>query len=94
MIGIVATIAVKQGSEKDFEAVANELVAAVNADEPGCEFYGLHRTDDPQVYVMLERYKDEAAIEAHRASAHYKEIGARMGAHMTGRPDVQILTGV
>jgi len=89
MISVVATLKIKKGQGADFEAIAGEMVAAVNANEEGCLFYQAHRTDDPDTYVFIERYKDEAAIEAHRASDHFKSIGARMGAHMASRPDVQ-----
>lgn len=94
MIGIVATIKIKEGSEKDFVSVAKELVAAVHANEPGCILYALHKTDDPQTFVMMERYTDETAVATHRASDHFKKIGARMGPFMTGRPDVLMLTEV
>ena len=36
MLGVVATLKVKSGMEKEFEAVAKELVAKVNASEPSC----------------------------------------------------------
>ena len=91
MIGNVATLKAKDGEQAAFETVAKELAAAVNANEPGCLFYALHRTDDPTTYVMMERYTDMAAVEAHRGTDHFKEIGRRMGPHMDGRPEVQIL---
>ena len=41
-------------------------------DEPGClRFDVLQDTDDPNVYYFYEMYRDEAAIEAHRAAPHY-----------------------
>ncbi len=89
MISAVARLKVKEGQEQEFEALALEMANAVNANEEGCELYEVHRGDDPQTYVFIERYQDEAAVEAHRASDHFKSIGARMGAHMAGRPDVQ-----
>lgn len=94
MLAVVATLRVKAGSEKDFEAVACELVRQVNAGEPGCELYQLHRSDDPQTYVFLERYRDQAAVDFHRGSAHFKELGAKMGAFMDGRPQILRLTQV
>ncbi len=94
MISIVATLNIKDGQSAEFEALAKELAAAVNENEDGCEYYALHRTEDPHQYVFIERYRDEAAVEAHRASDHYRSVGARMGAHMAGRPDVQILQEV
>ena len=91
MISIVARLKVKEGQEKDFEALALELTAAVNEHEEGCMYYALHRSDDPQTYVIIERYRDQAAIDAHRQTDHYKSIGARMGPHMAGRPELEIL---
>jgi len=91
MPSIVAKLPVKDGQQAEFEAAAKALAEAVNANEPDCFFYAFHKSDDPCVYIAVERYKDMAAIENHRNSAHFKELGAKMGAHMAGRPDVMIL---
>ncbi len=88
MIGVVATIKVRDGTGEQFEAVAKELVAAVRANEPGCLLYALHRTEDPGTYVFMERYRDEAALEAHRGTEHFRRIGRRMGAFMDGPPQI------
>jgi len=89
MLGIVATLKVKPGMEREFEAVAKELVAKVNANEPGCRLYALHRLDgDAPTYVFMERYVDQAAVETHRATEHFKTLGRRMGEFMEGRPEV------
>ena len=88
MIGVVATIKVREGTGEQFEAVPKELVAAVRAHEPGCLLYALHRTEDPSTYVFMERYRDEAALEAHRKTDHFRQIGRRMGEFMDGRPDI------
>ncbi|MDP6345869.1 MAG: putative quinol monooxygenase [Alphaproteobacteria bacterium] len=94
MISIVATIRVKEGCEADFESVAKELVAAVNANEPGCLFYQLHKGEEPLTYYFIERYENEAAIDTHRQTDHFKQIGGRMGPSMAGRPDVLILNQI
>jgi quinol monooxygenase YgiN len=88
MLGIVATIKVKPGMEQQFEAVAKELVAKVNANEPGCRLYALHRAETPQTYVFMERYADQAAVEAHRATDYFKALGRKMGEFMAGRAEV------
>jgi quinol monooxygenase YgiN len=94
MLGLVATIKVKPGTGAQFEAVAKELIAKVRANEPGCKLYVLHRAEAPDTYVFLERYVDEAAIEAHRQTEHMKSIGKRMGEFMAGRPELLRLTEV
>jgi quinol monooxygenase YgiN len=88
MLGVVATVKVKPGMEAQFEAVAKELVAKVNANEPGCKLYVLYRAEAPGTYVFMERYVDQAAVEAHRATEHFKTLGRKMGEFMDGRPDV------
>jgi quinol monooxygenase YgiN len=85
---IVATIRVKAGEEAAFETIARKLVAAVNANEPGCMLYTLNKGDDPQNYVFMERYRDEDAVKAHRATDHYRRLGKAMGAHLDGAPAI------
>ena len=94
MLGVVATIKVKPGMEQQFEAVAKELVAKVNANEPGCRLYALHRAEAPQTYVFRERYTDQAAVEAHRATDYFKALGRKMGEFMDGRAEVLRLTEI
>jgi quinol monooxygenase YgiN len=88
MLGVVATLKVKPGMEHEFETAAKELVAKVNANEPGCKLYALHHTDTPGTYVFMERYVDQAAVDAHRATDYFKALGRKMGEYMDGRPDV------
>jgi quinol monooxygenase YgiN len=88
MLGVVATIKVKAGMDKEFETVAKELVAKVKAGEPGCKLYALHRTETPGTYVFMERYVDQAAVDAHRATDYFKALGRKMGEYMDGRPEV------
>jgi quinol monooxygenase YgiN len=85
MIGIVATLRIKPGMEKEFEAVAKELVAKVQANEPGCVLYALHHGEAPHTYVFMERYRDQAAVDAHRATEYFKALGRKMGEYMEGR---------
>ena len=94
MLGIVAKIKVKDGMQQQFEAAAGKLVTAVRANEPGCKLYALHRSEDPLVYVFMERYVDQAATEAHRASEHFKTLGREMGPFMDGKPEIMRLTEV
>src|SRR5579871_4794573 len=89
MIGVVATIKVKDGQGDEFVKVASELVQKVNANEKGCLLYALYKSDEPNTCVFLERYKDQAAVEEHRGTEYFKTVGRAMGAFMDGRPDVK-----
>jgi quinol monooxygenase YgiN len=94
MLGVIAKLTIKPGTNADFEATMKALQAKVRSDEPGNKLYALHKTAEANVYVMLERYDDQAALEAHRAAPHFKEIGRKLGDYLAGRPDVQIMEEV
>ncbi len=89
MIGIIAKLTIKPGTNADFEATMRALQAEVQTDEPGNKLYALDKTDDVNVSVMLERYDDDAALAAHRAAPHFKELGRKLGDYLSGKPDVQ-----
>jgi len=89
-IGVVATIKIKEGTNAAFEAVAQEMMAAVRANEPGNKVYQFCRSKtEPTTYVVMEIYADQAALQAHGKSDHFRSIGPKMGPSMAGRPDVQ-----
>lgn len=47
--------------------------------EPGNEVYDLYRSGDSEIsFHLFERYRDEQALEAHRASEHYKNYRAKL----------------
>jgi quinol monooxygenase YgiN len=94
MMAIVATLKVKPGMEKEFEAEAKQLVTQVNANEPHCKLYTLCRGQTPGTYLFLERYVDQAAIDFHRSTPHYKAVGPKIGRYVEGKVDVQVLTEV
>lgn len=93
-IGIIATIRVQPGKEAEFETVFAELAPAVAANEPGNSYYRLFRTEETGVYKVMECYDDAAAVEAHRASDHFRTIGARLGPCLAGAPEIEKLTAV
>lgn len=91
-IGIIATIRVQPGKEAEFETVFAELAPAVAANEPGNSYYRLFRTEETGVYKVMECYDDAAAVEAHRASDHFRTIGARLGPCLAGALEIEKLT--
>ena len=93
MIGVVATLKIKEGSGADFEAVASQLVEKVNAHEDGVVYYDLYKEDDT-TYVFLERYKDQEAQDAHGKTDYFRALGAKMGAFMAGAPEIKMLQSV
>lgn len=93
-IGIIATLRVQPGKEAEFEGVFAQLVPAVAANEPGNSYYKLFRTEEAGVYKVMECYDDGAAVEAHRASDHFRTLGAKLGPCLAGAPEIEKLSAV
>src|SRR5207253_3289325 len=72
MIALWVKVRVKpEGRERFLKAIEVDALGS-EGDEPGCmRFNVLHDQQDPNVYYFYEVYRDEAALEAHRAAPHY-----------------------
>lgn len=71
MIGLMVELAVTPDSGAAFERAFAVQAAAVQANEPGNRLYELFKsTNLSDSYTLVEIYKDDAALQAHRASPH------------------------
>lgn len=94
-IGIIATLKVQEGKNNEFEKAFSELAEKVLANEDGALFYALHRSQsDPQVYKVLEQYRTEADLNAHRETEYFKTIGGALGPMLAGAPEIETLDSV
>lgn len=94
-IGIIAKLKIQEGKNSEFEEIFKELAAAVRANEPGNNFYALHKSaSDPQLYIVLEQYVDQAALDAHGKTDHFRASGAKMGPCMAGAPEIEMMEAV
>ncbi len=93
-IGVIAKLRVQAGKNSDFETIFGRLVAAVNSNEEGCHFYALHRSrSDSQLYVVLEQYADQSALDAHGKTDYFRSIGAELAGCLAAAPDIEYLDG-
>lgn len=94
-VGVIARLKIQEGKNEEFEAIFTELMAAVRANEPGNNFYSLHHSaNDPQTYVVLEQYADQAALDAHGKTDHFRTLGRKMGGCMAGAPEIEVMQAV
>ncbi len=50
------------------------ILQAESRKEPGCVQYVVHcGREDRSLFFVYEQYKDDAALEAHRGTAHFKK---------------------
>ena len=95
MIAVIATLRAKPDKADEFEHLFTQLAAKVRANEGGNITYQLCRSrTEPNIYKVLEVYCDEEALDAHRASDHFREAGPGLGGVLEGRPEVELLDAV
>lgn len=75
MIVLVAKYHVKPGNVANVLAHLEKMKPLVQANEPGCKLYQVSRSSENEHLIMLyELYLDDAALNAHRETAHFKSI--------------------
>ena len=84
---VVATITAREGHAALVRAALERVVPASRA-EAGCLRYDLHvDLGNHASFVMLEAWRDAAALALHEATPHFQELVAAVA----GKADIQIL---
>jgi quinol monooxygenase YgiN len=75
MVVLTAKYFVKTGCGREVEAALRRMAPLVKASEPGCMVYHANRcAENPDLFLLYEHYVDQAALDAHRNTPHFKEI--------------------
>lgn len=89
-IKVVAFVTVKPGQDDAFVAAARTCVAASRA-EAGVLHYDLWReAQGTQRFVFNELYVDQAAVDAHMQSDHFKAFGVAARDLAAARPEIVV----
>jgi quinol monooxygenase YgiN len=78
MIDIVVTQRVNAGMEEAFEAIARQLTVNTLSKDEGCLRYEWYRAEAPQTYILIERWTDMAAVQAHLKAEHIAALMPKM----------------
>ncbi len=88
---VVATIPAKPGSEGAVREALQALVSATRQEE-GCRAYDLYESASaPGTFVTVERWVDQAALDAHMQTPHVAAAFAAAGEHLGGEVAVHPL---
>jgi quinol monooxygenase YgiN len=89
MITLTAKLTAKEGKAEALQAALQQMIAEVQAKEPGVMQYALHSVEgQPGVFFFYEAYEDDAAFATHRTTEHMKALGASLGELMEGRMEL------
>jgi quinol monooxygenase YgiN len=69
MMTLTAFIRAKPGHADTVKNALLEVIASVRRDEPDTlNYYVNQSTDDPNLFITFERFRDQAAMDRHNAS--------------------------
>jgi quinol monooxygenase YgiN len=87
-VKVVALVTAKPGKEDAFIAAARTCAAASRV-EPGVLHYELWReAEEDRRFVFNELYVDDAAVQEHMTSDHFKAFGLAARDLETARPTI------
>ena len=88
MIFITAKFQVRPESAEKWPEISRAFTEATRA-EPGCLWYDWSRSlDDPNEYVLVEAFADDAAGAAHVGSRHFKDAQRDLPPHLASTPKI------
>ncbi len=91
MVSLIAKIPIKEGKMDEAVAAFKQLMVKV-AGEPGTLLYTINRAESaPNTLVIMERYRDKAALDAHSSSDYFKAFFAASRAFIGGKPEIAVM---
>lgn len=91
MYCVVANLRVKPEHAGD---MARKLVEAAQTyrKDQGTLAWHVHRSEqDPNLFVIYERYGQKSDLDTHRANPYYSEFGKTIGPWLDGRAEITFL---
>ena len=77
MVVLAVTWMAKVGRESEVAGIFSKLTDE-SRKESGCVTYQVHKhKTDPRRFFIYEQYKDDAALETHRAAPHFLQYAKK-----------------
>jgi len=91
MISLIVRIPLQEGKREAFIEAFKGMAANV-ASEEGNLLYSLNfPKKEPNLAIIMERYKDKDALAVHSESDYYKAFSDRIKDLVAGAPEVSIM---
>ena len=94
MISVIAKIPLQDGKVDEFTEAFHEMAAGVATEEDNLLYSLNFSKKEPNLAVIMERYRDKDALGVHSQSDHYKAFGARIGGIVAGAPEVVVMNEI
>ncbi len=88
MIFIVVKHPVRAEYTDDWPSLVDEFTSATRAEPGNISFDWFRSVEDPNVYLLVEAFRDGEADKAHVESAHFKAAVAKLPAWLADVPEI------
>jgi quinol monooxygenase YgiN len=72
-VRVIARAVARKGKEDQLKRLLQNMLAPTQA-EPGCRLYELYQSGEQVRFYFYELWENQAALEQHAASPHYKHL--------------------
>lgn len=94
MIALIARMKIKEGEIENVIALFRELAPKVREEEGTLAYAVCRDKAAPNSLVVVERYRDDSALQAHGATPYFKEFSKNLGPYLEEKPELTILDEV
>ena len=89
MIVIIGKVSIQPTKLEQFLGEVNIAIEATRK-EPGISRYELVQpVGEPNTFMLIEEYADEAALASHSETEHLKKLTAMLGTVLAGPPEIK-----
>jgi len=94
MLAVIAKIGVKEGKADELVQLLKEILPSVKNEE-GTVYYTVNKDRaNPNLVVVIEKYKDDAAFQAHSTTPYLAELFAKSQALVEGDMELMMMDEV
>jgi len=94
MIGVIAKITIKEGSNVMLETLASQLQDTIMQHQPEAIYCDWYKEGDSNRYVVLERWTSDEALKLHMQTDHMHTIAQEMRQHIVVEPERTVLKSI
>ncbi|MBK8048647.1 MAG: antibiotic biosynthesis monooxygenase [Anaerolineales bacterium] len=89
MIVIIGKVTIQPDKQAWFIEEINKAVEATLQEDGVSRYELVQAVGEPNTFMMLEEYADEAALAHHMGTEHLKALGAALGNVLAGPPEIK-----
>lgn len=90
MLSVIAKLPVQPEKKQEALDAVKALMSKVSQEE-GTLFYSVNVNEkDPNTLVIIERYRDRDALDAHGSTPHFKEFMSQAANFAAGKPEITV----